>query len=406
MRIYVFGATLSMSAFLCGCGMLALYFEADGCNGTPAHCPASTVSESGGQCTYTYYTAITNEGGICVKHTNTVPLRCVGDTSTPTGAAAAPSGAAQVLPHAASSNPYVANQMQTFLASLSGPAPFDIKQIILDLPFAPTLPVRTDPVNCDPSVTVISVGYNRGTVQPISPCTDTVGTAIPTGAGSLQIAITPDAKFAFVTNLNGSIPVIDLASRSVVTTIPTPGAKPFGIAISPDGATAYVTSFDSTNPALLTVDVARRAVTSTVKLAALPQNVFVSPDGNLIWITSQIPDIITVLDALTLTPVASISGVTSPTGMAFNPTATIAYVASATTPGTVKAIDTTSYSIVKSYNVGSNPVDVRIGNGAYAAVLNRGSDFISQINLQTGQVTSEPANLVPNVVHAGLALIQ
>jgi DNA-binding beta-propeller fold protein YncE len=330
-------------------------------------------------------------------------MRCLGDTGIPTPPLAKKS------PQAVSSNPYVANQMQTFIASPSGPAPFDLKQTILSLPFRPALPsasVTPGTVNCDPSVTVLSVGYNRGTVLPLTPCTATVGAAIPTGAGSLQIAITPDARFAFVANLNGSIPVIDLASRSVVTTIQTPGAKPFGIAISPDGATAYVTSFDALNPALLTVDIASRAVTSTVKLSALPQNIFTSPDGNLIWITSQIPDVITVLDALTLTPVASITGVTSPTGMAFNPTGTFAYVASATVPGTVKAIDTTTYSIVKSYNVGNNPVDVRIGSGAYAAVLNRSSDFISHINLETGQVTSEPANQVPNVMHAGLALIQ
>jgi YVTN family beta-propeller protein len=251
-----------------------------------------------------------------------------------------------------------------------------------------------------------SAGFTRGQVQQLTPCTEGVGTPIPTGAGSLQIAITPDAKFAFVTNYNGGIPVIDLATRSVVATIPTPGAKPFGVAISPDGSTAYVTSLDTANPALLTVDVVRRAVTSTTKVSALPQNIFVSPDGSLIWITSQIPDVITVLDALTLIPVATITSVISPTGLAFNATGTFAYVASATTPGTVKAIDTTTYAIVKSYNVGNNPVDVRIGAGTYATVLNRNSDFLSHINLQTGVVTQEAANLIPNVAHGGLALIQ
>lgn len=299
--------------------------------------------------------------------------------------------------------------MQTFIASPSGPAPFDPKRLILNLPFRPVLPTpitRAGAVSCDPSVTVLSAGFTRGQVQQLTPCTEAVGTPIPTGAGSLQIGITPDARFAFVTNFNGGIPVIDLATRSIVTTIPTPGAKPFGIALSPDGSTAYMTSFDATSPALLTIDVARRAVTSTTKLSALPQNIFISPDGSLIWITSQIPDVITVLDALTLTSVATITGVTSPTGLAFNPTGTFAYVASATTPGTVKMIDTTTYAIVKSFNVGNNPVDVRIGNGAYATVMNRSSDFISQINLRTGVVRSDPANLIPNVSHAGLALIQ
>jgi len=193
---------------------------------------------------------------------------------------------------------------------------------------------------------------------------------------------------------------------SVVATIPTPGANPFGIAISLDGTTAYVASFSPASPALLVINVATRTLTSTVPLTVVPRNLFVSPDGSLLWITSQVANNVTIPDTLTLTPSASITTIPAPAGIGFNPTGTMAYVASATSPGTVQAVNTQSYSVTTSYTVGNVPVDVRMSGPAFVMVMNRGSDFISQINVLTGQVTSQAVNPILNGTHTGLAFIQ
>jgi YVTN family beta-propeller protein len=141
-------------------------------------------------------------------------------------------------------------------------------------------------------------------------------------------------------------------------------------------------------------------------LTVVPQNVFLSPDGSLLWITSQTANNVTILDTLTLSPAASITTIPAPAGIGFNATGTIAYIASATSPGTVQAVNTQNYSVTTSYTVGNVPVDVRVSNPAYVTVMNRNSDFISQINVQTGQVTAQPVNPVPNGTHTGLAFIQ
>jgi DNA-binding beta-propeller fold protein YncE len=72
------------------------------------------------------------------------------------------------------------------------------------------------------------------------------------------------------------------------------------------------------------VDVVKCVATNTVPLTVTPRSVFVSPDGTPLWITSQLEN---------------------NTGVGFNPTGTIAYVASATTPGTVQAVNTQDYSM-------------------------------------------------------------
>jgi YVTN family beta-propeller protein len=175
--------------------------------------------------------------------------------------------------------------------------------------------------------------------------------------------------------------------------------------MSPDGSTAWVASYNTTSPALLVINVAARTLTQTLPLTVIPQNLFVSPDGSLLWITSQLANNITILDTLTLTPSAVITSISLPTGIAFSATGTMAYVASATIPGSVQAVNTLDYSIKTSYPVGNQPVDVKLRD-SWLTVMNRSSDFISQINLVTGTVTSDPQSIVPNVPHTGLAFLQ
>jgi len=54
------------------------------------------------------------------------------------------------------------------------------------------------------------------------------------------VAVTPDGKDVYVTNLYGDS-VIDTASNAVVATVPE-GNYDMGIAVTPDGKRVYVTN--------------------------------------------------------------------------------------------------------------------------------------------------------------------
>ena len=65
---------------------------------------------------------------------------------------------------------------------------------------------------------------------------------VPTGSQQIHVAITPDGKFAYVTNLVGeSVSVINTSTNAVVATVAL-GHRPGEVAITPDGAFAYVTT--------------------------------------------------------------------------------------------------------------------------------------------------------------------
>src|SRR5215468_2403606 len=63
---------------------------------------------------------------------------------------------------------------------------------------------------------------------------------IPVGEEPRCVAVSPDDRFAFVTNgIAGTVSVVNLARRMVVKTIPV-GTEPRGCALTPDGSLLYV----------------------------------------------------------------------------------------------------------------------------------------------------------------------
>jgi DNA-binding beta-propeller fold protein YncE len=129
----------------------------------------------------------------------------------------------------------------------------------------------------------------------------------PGGAGAVEVAVSPDTRFAFV-SLEGSeeLAVFSLkraldhgfGPSDFVGTIPV-GLGPVGLAVSPGGRWLYATSEMSVAPGLrpqgtLTVINLRRAETdpagsvmSTVAAGCSPVRVIVSADGSVIWATAR-----------------------------------------------------------------------------------------------------------------------
>jgi len=135
----------------------------------------------------------------------------------------------------------------------------------------------------------------------------------PAGSGAIEVAVSPDGGFAFV-SLEGSreIAVFNLrralsagfGQADVVGTIPV-GYAPVGLAVSPDGRWLYVTSETAVGatpqavrggrvPGTLSVISLRRAetdpaasVVSTVTAGCAPVRVITSAAGGVVWVTAR-----------------------------------------------------------------------------------------------------------------------
>jgi YVTN family beta-propeller protein len=83
-------------------------------------------------------------------------------------------------------------------------------------------------------------------VTPIATATNTPGQAIKTAVYPNRIAVTPDGKTAYVTNLDsGTVTPIQTATNTAGKPIKISGIGggfPLAIAVTPDGKTVYVTN--------------------------------------------------------------------------------------------------------------------------------------------------------------------
>jgi len=257
------------------------------------------------------------------------------------------------------------------------------------LPFPPIYDSSVTPPtsSCDSSADtpLLLVNHGAGTVTIFGGCSGIRQRVIPVVSNPLQADTTPDGKLVLVTSFDSAINFIDVASQSVSFTLRTTAdLNPNGIAISPDGAKAYVTSFASPSfggtPALLTVDIAQKAITQRLSLPEYPQSVFLSPDGSLAWITFPFSNQIYIVDTLSNTVVKTLRS-NRPMAVAFNSTGQRAWVSNGMTPGTVTVYETTQYSVLQTVPVGSGPIDVVFGpDDAFVLVNNYYGQSISIVN--------------------------
>jgi YVTN family beta-propeller protein len=186
------------------------------------------------------------------------------------------------------------------LALVSGINPIETNSLtVIDIS-SMTVEAKTIPVNSTiddiaqsvvitPDGTLALTGNDPDTVTIVDIATRSAVTTVtvPTG-GECGIAVTPDGKFALAANVGGNVvSLIDLASKSVVATIPV-GNSPTGIAMLPIpnyGALGLVSNIgDST---ISFIDIPNQVAFSTVLDVTNPWGIAVLPDGSHILITSN-----------------------------------------------------------------------------------------------------------------------
>jgi len=143
----------------------------------------------------------------------------------------------------------------------------------------------------------------------------------PAGRGAVEVAVSPDDRFAFVTlELSDSLAVFDLhkalaggfGPADFVGTVPL-GTAPVGLAVSPDGRWIYATSESAKGAAtaqtvgtVTAIDLRQAetrpadAVAGTVPAGCSPVRVVTSADGKVVWVTARGSDAVLGFSAAAL----------------------------------------------------------------------------------------------------------
>lgn len=276
------------------------------------------------------------------------------------------------------------------------------------------------------------------TVSAVATSRHTVTESIPVGTFPFGLAITPDGSRIYVTNRgSANVSVIETATNTVIGTIPV-GPDPEAVAVTPDGAHVYVA--ESVGAQLYDIEVATNTVVDQIsgvpetaallippdgtrlyvggageiQALSLPGHTLlgrvvvdrdvggmaVTPDRAFVYATEVWNDVVKVIDARTLTVVASISVGSRPQGVAITPDGTFAYVVNELSR-TVSVIETASRAVVATVPAGHTPVFIEITpDGELAYVPNLNGDDITVIEtathtvVATGEVEGRPVDIV------------
>jgi YVTN family beta-propeller protein/VCBS repeat-containing protein len=209
------------------------------------------------------------------------------------------------------------------------------------------------------------------TVSIIKP---SVTARVTVGTNAKAIAVSPDGKRLYVTNLDGdSISVIDTATNQVTATISDTINRPLNIAISPSGKTAYIVNYYGGNVSV--IDTGTNTVTKTIGVGNGPQAIAASPDGKTVYVANTDFGTLSVIDAVTNTVSATVDLGKNADGLAFSPDSSRLYFSTAV-DGTVSVLDIATNTATASTYVGRFPYSLVVApDGKHAYVV----DFTQKV---------------------------
>jgi YVTN family beta-propeller protein len=217
-----------------------------------------------------------------------------------------------------------------------------------------------------------------------------VGVPVEAGDGPTSVAITPDGKYAYVTDVFGkSVSVIETGLRRNVATIEEVGGSPFGIAITPDGRYAYVTDSGSDEVAVISTQTKKLA--KSIKVGDGPTGIGISPTGKFAYVADRADNQVQVIDTETMTTAGEpIKVGEGPMGIEFTPGGT-AYVVDGEGKE-VSAIDTANRKVtpIPLGAKSERPRGITISpDGTEAFVVDPEAGLISVIDTGTNKATGE-----------------
>lgn len=230
-----------------------------------------------------------------------------------------------------------------------------------------------------------------GAVWAIDTRSDTVTAKVPVGMHPAHVVVSPDGRFAYVTNGgDDTVSVIDTLAQRAVATIPV-GNYPHGLRISPDGKQAYVANLKGGTVSV--IDTASRKELARVPVGKGPAQVGFTPDGRLAFVTLSEENAVAVIDPATRKVMRRVIVGSVPIQLYATPDSRTLLVANQGTrkkPGNaVSVIDLRSFTIAKTVVTGAGAHGVVIDReGRYGYVSNTYANTVSAIDLKDGRVVA------------------
>jgi uncharacterized delta-60 repeat protein len=206
------------------------------------------------------------------------------------------------------------------------------------------------------------------------------------GVAATDFAMTPDGARLYLSNCEDGVCVVDTASNTIATTIPSIGQPFRDLAVSPDGARLVVSGCAT---GVCVVDAGTRSLAKVIPFDR-PDRVAASPDQRLAYLLNGDNTVGTQLVALDLdrdgvSRTLQLSpNFTVPTLVAAAPDGSTVYVAFGDAAG-FTVVDAGSLSVASTIDIGARPEDlVFTRDGAHAYV--RTGNTLSSIEIGSGRV--------------------
>lgn len=217
-----------------------------------------------------------------------------------------------------------------------------------------------------------------------------IGALISTDNAPYSAVFSPDGRLAYVASPSGTIAVIDVVSRAIVTTVAVgPTVDPSGLALSPDGKSLYVTT--SGNEVVVVSTTTNLVVGTPIAVGSVPLGVAVSPDGSRLYVTNSQSDSLSIVDVASRAVIGTVAVGQNPLGVTVSSDDTRIYVANQTAK-TVTVVNTASQSVVATIPLtNTNPLSVTVSpDGSRLYVTTQSQDLVV-INTATNTVIADVA---------------
>jgi YVTN family beta-propeller protein len=143
-------------------------------------------------------------------------------------------------------------------------------------------------------------------------------TVVPVGRGAEGFDLSPDEREAWVANAqDGTISVLDLASKRVAATIDANVRGANRLKFTPDGRRVLVTSLSGSSVAVF--DAASRAETQRIEVGTGAAGLLVEPDGTRAYAACTPDGYVAVIDLQSMQVIGRIEAGRSPDGLAWVP---------------------------------------------------------------------------------------
>jgi YVTN family beta-propeller protein len=202
-----------------------------------------------------------------------------------------------------------------------------------------------------------------------------------------------DGLLYVTAELANVVDVVDPTTRKVVAEIPTGQKESHMLVISPDGRRAYTANVGAGSVSVL--DLAKRSLITTIPVAKVVQRISMSPDGHRVFTHDQDAPRVVVIDTST-DKIADWIALPTPV-YASEPTPDGRWLLALTRNGALYVIDLQSLKVVRTLKIsqGASEILIRPG-GEVAYISGTGAGKIDVLNLHSWEL-EKPIELTPGV---------